>query len=223
MKTFDEIWEQIHIEQEWGKYPSEEVIRFVARNFYKHDRAKTRILDAGCGTGAISWYLAREGYTVYAFDGSETAIVKAEKRIKDEGLCVKFCVLDAANTKFEDNYFDGIIDSAMIYANRVDNIKMILSECYRVLKPNGKFFSTGLFKTKMTGFGTGQELEKGTYREVTEGALAHRGTVHFFEYEELNELWNSAGFKNIKIDSLERTDNGGLNSVSYYMVSCEKW
>lgn len=30
MKSFNEEWEQIHQSMEWGKYPSENVIRFVA-------------------------------------------------------------------------------------------------------------------------------------------------------------------------------------------------
>ena len=47
MKSFDETWEEIHSTQEWGKYPSEPVIRFVARNYYKVDRKATKILDFG--------------------------------------------------------------------------------------------------------------------------------------------------------------------------------
>lgn len=52
MKSFDESWEKIHAQREWGKYPSEHVIRFVARNYYKNDRKATKALDVGCGAGA---------------------------------------------------------------------------------------------------------------------------------------------------------------------------
>lgn len=45
MKSFENEWEKIHASQEWGKYPSENVIRFIARNYYSKDRLKTRILD----------------------------------------------------------------------------------------------------------------------------------------------------------------------------------
>ena len=51
-KSFDEEWEQIHSTQEWGKYPVEAVIRFVARNYYDvQDRRDIKILDYGCGGG----------------------------------------------------------------------------------------------------------------------------------------------------------------------------
>ncbi|MGE5328829.1 MAG: class I SAM-dependent methyltransferase [Deltaproteobacteria bacterium] len=222
MGSFNEIWEQIHQEQEWGKYPSEEVIRFVARNFYKRNRAETKLLDAGCGAGAITWFLAREGFNVYAFDGSGAAIDKAGKRLLEEGLEAELMVCDAADINYKNEYFDGIIDSAMIYANTVKNIKRILKELYRVLKKDGKFFSTGLFKIGITGYGTGEKIEENTYKDITEGCLMNRGTAHFFDQQEIKAIWSEIGFKNIKIDSIERTDMGGKCKVSYFFVEADK-
>lgn len=70
---------KIHSTQEWGRYPSETVIRFITRNYYKAEREKIKILDFGCGAGAHTWNLAREGFDEYAFDGSKSAMDKAEK------------------------------------------------------------------------------------------------------------------------------------------------
>lgn len=61
------------------------MIRFIARNFYKvNNRESIKILEVGCGPGANLWYMNREGFTVYGIDGSETAIKKAEKRLKED-------------------------------------------------------------------------------------------------------------------------------------------
>ncbi|NLI91359.1 MAG: class I SAM-dependent methyltransferase [Peptococcaceae bacterium] len=222
MKSFDTVWEEIHGEREWGKYPSEEVIRFIARNFYDKKKSGIKLLDAGCGTGAVTWFMAREGFEVYAFDGSEAAVCKARQRLQAEGLAAEVIRSDAAPMPYPDGFFDGVVDSAMLYANTVENIKAILKECCRVLKEGGRFFSTGLFKTGMTGYGTGEKLEENTYREITVGSLAHRGTAHFFEKEEIIQLWSGAGFKSIMVDSLERTDRGGTDRVSYFMAEAQK-
>ena len=46
-KSFDQSWEEIHAKRIWGGYPSEHVIRFVARNFYGvQNRDCVRILDS---------------------------------------------------------------------------------------------------------------------------------------------------------------------------------
>lgn len=222
MKAFDEIWEQIHNEQEWGKYPQEEVIRFVARNYYRMERSEVKLLDAGCGTGAVTWFVAREGFVVSGFDGSMTAVRKAMDRLKAEGLSADLKVADAAAMPFQNEFFNGIIDSAMIYANTTEAIRTILRECYRVLMTGGKLFSTGLFKIGMTGYGTGEMLEENTYRELTEGVLAHRGTVHFFDQAQIAAIWSEVGFKNIKIDFIDRTDMDGTVKISYFMVESEK-
>jgi ubiquinone/menaquinone biosynthesis C-methylase UbiE len=222
MKSFDDKWEQIHKEQDWGRYPSEEVIRFVARNYYNRSRAEVKMLDIGCGAGAITWYLAKEGFNAYGFDGSFTAIEKAKDRMRGEGVNAELIVCDATNLIYEDNYFDGVIDSAVIYANRLEHIYAILNECYRVLKNGGLHFSTLLINSNTTGYGTGEKLEANTFRNCTEGCAANKGTVHFFSEKEIIEIWTQIGFKNIKIDYVERTDKGGVEKLSYFMVEAEK-
>ena len=52
MKTFDKQWNEVHETRNWGRYPAEELVRFMARNFPAAQRPKTRVLDLGCGTGA---------------------------------------------------------------------------------------------------------------------------------------------------------------------------
>lgn len=220
--SFDPAWETVHREREWGKYPPEEVIRFVARRFYDTDRKATRLLDAGCGDGAVAWYLCREGFATSAFDGSGTAIAKLKTRLRQEGLNADCRVADAADLPYDDGFFDGVIDSAMIYANAVAGIGAILRECHRVLKPGGRLFSTGLYQAGTTARGTGQMIEENTYGGITIGSLAHSGPVHFFERREILDLWTQAGFRNMAIDSAHLTDRGGAIEVAWFMVESEK-
>ncbi|WP_051688640.1 class I SAM-dependent methyltransferase [Butyrivibrio sp. AE2032] len=219
MKSFDEVWEQIHSTQEWGKYPSEIVIRFIARNYYKKDRANTRILDFGCGGGAHTWYLAREGFDVYAFDGSKSAVEKVKKRLEVESLHADLRVLDGAEIDYEENFFDAVVDNVTIYANELAYINEMYRKVYRSLKEGGKLL-TVVFSTDMTGFGTGEELEYHTYRDITEGNLSGRAVAHFFDRDEIENLLLDVGFKNLKVDSMNYTDNG--NKVKQWIICCEK-
>ena len=59
--SWDATWEEVFRQQEWGKYPGEDLIRFVARNFYNVEkRSDIKILEVGCGPGANLWFIARE-------------------------------------------------------------------------------------------------------------------------------------------------------------------
>lgn len=210
MKSFSNECEEIHSQQEWGRYPAEVVIRFVARNYYKSRREDVRILDFGCGAGANTWYLAREGFDVYAFDGSESAVMRARKRLESEGLSgVRFEVFDGADVKYSDSFFDCVIDNVCIYANTKDCIEKMYGEVYRVLKGGGKLF-TSCFGTKTEGFGTGNCLEEGTYDNIEKGVLSGRAIAHFYTPEEFEQTLIRAGFKNVSIDTMQYTDDGVL-------------
>lgn len=208
MKSFCEVWEEIHAKNEWGKYPSESVVRFVARNYYKKDREKIRILDFGCGGGATTWFLAREGFDVYAFDGSKSAIEKAKMYLRNEGYHkVHFDVADALQIGYESSFFDCVIDNACIYANRIEEIKTMYSKVYDILNEEGKLFSS-CFGTKTDGYNTGCSIEKDTFENIEKGVLAGRGRAHFFNKETLWTVLEDVGFKNIIIDTMLYTDNG---------------
>lgn len=136
--------------------------------------------------GAHTWYLAREGFDTYAFDGSKSAIDNVKHFLDREGLSAKLMVMDGVNLSYEDSYFEAVIDNACIYANLCEDINKMYRECYRVLKPNGLLMTT-VFGTKTEGFKTGNELEKNTFTDMTCGRLEGRGKTHFFTKSELEK------------------------------------
>ncbi len=213
-------WEQIHSDREWGKYPTEPVIRFVARNFYKKDRRNTKLLDYGCGQGAHTWYLAREGFDTYAFDGSPSAVKKARDYLTSEGLNAHFDVMDATNVAYPEKFFDGVIDSACIGHNKIEDITTMYSMIYKVLKENGRLF-TSFFSTKTTGFGTGEQVLGNTYRGVTVGPLAGLGVVHFWEENELKGIIEEIGFRDIEIERYSHMDHGSF--IDSFVLTATKY
>jgi ubiquinone/menaquinone biosynthesis C-methylase UbiE len=221
MTAIDKQWEQIHTSKSWGRYPSEDVIRFVARNYFKTRRSETNILDLGCGAGANTWFLAREGFNTFAFDGSFSAMQKCRNNLEEPADCSLFQA-DAASLPLQADKFDAVIDAAVISANSPRNVKTILQEIFRVLKPGGKLFSSSLFLCETTGFNSGKKLDELCYRNVSSGPLAGVGTIHFFTRELIEELYSQAGFVDLQLDLSKRTLNNEEIVVSCYMVVASK-
>jgi len=140
-KSFDEYWEEVHSKTEWGQYPTEHVIRFIARNYYNTERMNTRILDFGCGGGAHTWYLAREGFDVYAFDGSESAICKLDARLQREHLKADLRVRDALLLDYPNEYFDAVVDNFCAFNNLLEIVSSMYEEMHTILKPDGKLLT----------------------------------------------------------------------------------
>lgn len=221
MKSFSQEWERIHSSQEWGKYPNEQVIRFIARNYYKFEkpeRKSIKLLDFGCGGGAHTWYLAREGFDVYAFDGSKSAVQRTEKYLQKEGFDnVHLSVQDGADINYDNDFFDCVIDNVCIYANKIEAIEKMYQNIYRILKNGGKIYSS-CFGTKTKGYESGIRLEKNTYQNIQEGILKDRAITHFFTGEELKSVLETAGFKNVSIDYMLYTDQG-IQTEMFFAVA----
>lgn len=143
ISTFDmwnKGWDKIFEENEWGKYPPLELVRFIARTHYQApDRKAVKILEIGCGPGANLLYLAKEGFSAYGIDGSKVALGRAEQRLLQEGLNVALQQGDVMALPYDDASFDSVIDIECLYANSLADTKKIISEIHRVLRPGGSF------------------------------------------------------------------------------------
>lgn len=141
--TFDPAWEAAHAARAWGQYPREELIRFVAKHYYGvEDRGCVLFLDIGCGAGASTWYLAREGFEVHAVDASASAIARTANRVNHRRNVVLYegdimrsehCVWPGA--------LDCIIDVCTLQHLSFADAEAVLYRASRWLKPGGRVFS----------------------------------------------------------------------------------
>jgi SAM-dependent methyltransferase len=185
------VWESIFQEKEWGRYPSEDLIRFVARNFYAAPkREHVRILEVGCGPGANLWYLAREGFSFYGIDGSPTAVSSAQQRLDSE--CPgwrnrgELVVGDISALPYEDTCFNAVIDNEAISCNGFREACLMYGEINRVLLPGGKLYSR-TFADGSWGDKTGIQVGPGTWL-CEEGPLVDKGPCRFTQKSEIPVL-----------------------------------
>lgn len=103
-----------------------------------------KVLDAGCGTGLTSLYVAKElKCTVYAVDKHPQMIQQATKRCKKEKLPINIVEASLENLPFEDETFDWIIaESSTVFTS----VSKSLAEYFRVLTPNGSLLCIEMTK-----------------------------------------------------------------------------
>lgn len=217
--SWDPTWEEIFQRQDWGKYPPEHLVRFVARHWYAAPlRSGISLLDLGSGPGASTWFAAREGFSVAAIDGSPTAVAKLRVRLSDEGLTADARVGDMASLPWPDSYFDGVIDNASMYANRFEDCKRIVSEVRRVLKPGGVFLSVS-FTDRSWGWGLGNEVEHGGFTAVSAGPFMGKGFSLMLGRAQLAELFRD--FQRVTVDRVSHTLGAEAHTIEMWVVTCE--
>jgi SAM-dependent methyltransferase len=198
--SWDPVWSSVFSNQAWGKYPNDDVIRFVASHYYKIPRrADVRLLEIGCGPGANVWFMAREGFTTYGIDGSDVAIEQAQVRLDREvpGWSGELRVGDIGKLPFADASFDAVLDNEAVCCNPWEASQAIYAEAWRVLKTGGKLFSR-TFGVGCWGDGEGERVGRNAWL-CADGPLQGKGLCRFTAPEEVAELIGPQ----FRIDSIE--------------------
>jgi SAM-dependent methyltransferase len=218
--TWDPVWEGIFRSRNWGKYPPEHLIRFIARTFSMvNDRSKIRLLEIGCGPGANVWFMAREGFSVCGVDGSPTAIQRATERLANEGLVADLRAGDFAHLPWPDATFDAVVENVSLYCNPMEAIQRALEEVHRVLQPGAPFLSS-FFSDRTWGYGLGDMVERDGFINLREGPLAHAGFCLFLNRERIPEVFHR--FENIAVERISRTPDNERQQVEHLVITCNK-
>jgi len=219
--AWDTIWEEVFKNRPWGKYPGEDLIRFVARNFYKApNRRDIKLLEVGCGTGSNLWYMAREGFTVYGVEGSETAAKIAVNRLDDEvpGWSGRVIVQDMTSLPFDQGYFDAVIDNQATSCNSYEDSQRIYAEMARVTKEGGALFSR-TFAKGCWGDETGEPAGRNAWI-VAAGPLFNLGLARFTEYGEIPDLIKD--FQINEIELITRSMESQRQTVKEWVITAIK-
>lgn len=104
------------------------------------------VLDAGCGIGGTSIYVAKLGATVYGVTLSDIQVkIASESALKKEAKAAFFECQDFTKTRFPNKFFDHVIAiESSCNSDRGD----FISEANRVLKDGGKLLIVDYYRSE---------------------------------------------------------------------------
>ena len=143
----------------------------------------TVILELGCGNGKTLSALCRKNRQVVAIDYSPRAVHLARRtEYPDPGPAM--AVADARNTPFRSGSFD-VITACHVLGHSPDSGRSaMVRELLRLLRPGGWIWFSD-FSTRDFRFGTGQQMEPGTF--VRGNGIA----THYFSEAEVRGLFSA--------------------------------
>jgi ubiquinone/menaquinone biosynthesis C-methylase UbiE len=106
--------------------------RNTVRRMIPRPLAGTRVLDAGCASGAHAAWFAEQGCEILGFDLSASMVRQARLRLDGRA---QFVVADLEAPPFSDAAFDGILCSLALHY--LKDVAVTLRHFARLLRPSG--------------------------------------------------------------------------------------
>lgn len=157
-------------------------------------KKKHLVLDAGCGQGVVSTYLARKygckivGITIVPFEVKKANALAKKVRVRGN---VEYHVMDYTHTTFADNQFDAIYTMESFVHS--PNTKGTLEEFFRILKPGGRLAMFEYTMAKDDAFTTWEKKMLDIVIEV--GAM---GSLKNMRNDVFQEIIRKVGFESVK-------------------------
>lgn len=103
--------------------------------------ATSKMLDLGCGTGALAVFLAKQGFDVLGVDISPTAIEEARWQAAAREVQVDFQVADVCTSNLPEESFDLITDNHFLHCIVFSEERAnVLGRIYALLRPGGQYW-----------------------------------------------------------------------------------
>lgn len=155
-------------------------------------RGYNKVLDAGCGNGRNSVYLAKKGCEVHAIDSSERALIGLKQAATAANVADRITIYDQSlqpSFPFENDLFDLVLDS-YVFCHIVDDEmrQTYRSELRRVTRPGGLVFSS-VFSVEDEYYHTVGQFAKMSEKVVTDPN--NRITKRLYTYDEISTFFRA--------------------------------
>ena len=195
------MWDERYsaAEYAYGTVPNQ----FLVENF--HHIPKGNVLSIAEGEGRNAVFLAKQGYTVTAVDGSIVGLNKAKKLADENEVTIELIQADLADYNLGDNKWDGIVS---IFFPLPSSLRKELYKCLETaLKPKGVFLLEA-YRPDQVKHGTGGGSDADTM-QTKESLQSELPGLRFFHLAELER------------EVIEGSCHTGLGSVVQAIASKE--
>ena len=110
------------------------------------------VLDLGCAGGFMAEAMAKRGANVTGIDPARAAIAAARRHASAEGLQIGYDVGVGEALAYDDASFDAVVCVDVL--EHVADLKQVLSEIARVLRPGGVFLFDTINRNPIARFAT---------------------------------------------------------------------
>ncbi len=186
-------------------------------SFISRKKNCKNLLEVGFGYGRDMLYFARNSFSVRGIDSSAVALEISKKLALRNNICVDLRNEDLINTTIEKGSIDIINCFHFFHLMLEDERKKAVDVIYALLRENG-IIVLNVYSVKNKEFGIGDEVEKNTYDF---GEVKGR-PVHFFDTEELSELFKSFDILKLRDFKLFEYHGGRHYHDEIYLVARKK-
>ncbi len=203
----DRAWDDLHALPRFRPaYPSESVVRFVARRLGRPaldpDASPRRVLDMGCGAGRHLALLTESGHDAVGLDYSRAGL----RHARASGAGPRVAQAPMAALPFRDGAFDAAVAWGVVNYATPEGLQAAIDELRRVVRPGGHC----LVVTRGTGdtrYGQGREVDRHAFVLESDDTNEAGMVMTFLDRDDIDRVWRS--WASVQVDHVHHTDGGG--------------
>lgn len=164
-----------------------DVASFIQRNNLIHPEMK--LLDFGCGTGLLSYFLYRNCSHITGMDSSQGMLDRFQAKVKEDRISnIDLIKFDPEKENGTLNLqFDMIVSTMTIH--HIENLALLFSRFYDYLTPGGSIALADLDK------------EDGSFHSDRHSAIHHG-----FNRDELGSIVRASGFNRVQFHDVTKIE-----------------
>ncbi|MBU1204634.1 MAG: methyltransferase domain-containing protein [Nanoarchaeota archaeon] len=172
------------------------------------------VLDAGCGQGVISTYLAKkygckiEGITPIHFEIDKANLLAKKLKVSDK---INYSLMDYSDMEFKNNYFDCIYTIETL--SHSVNIRKTLKEFHRVLKKGGRI---ALFEYTIAEDNCFSKYEIKILNKVSHASTMD--SLGDFRHDKFQGTLKEAGFKDVIVEHISENVGPSLGRLRKFAI-----